>query len=110
LKILAAALLAWLLITLGPARGHPQPFPKPWLKAALCIQSKEGSWRDPGAPYYGGMQMDIGFQRTYGPHLLRRKGTADKWTPHEQLHVARRGYLARGWYPWPNTARKCGLL
>ena len=29
-----------------------------------------------GNGYYGGLQMDISFQRTYGAELLRRKGTA----------------------------------
>ena len=49
--------------------------------------------------------------RTYGGDLLRRKGTADKWTPVEQMWVAERAYRAgRGFYPWPNTARYCGLI
>src|SRR5687767_12923369 len=37
--------------------------------------------------YYGGLQMNLGFQRRYGRHLLRRKGTADRWTPLEQMWV-----------------------
>ena len=76
-----------------------------------CIQRYEGSWRDDGGPYYGGLQMDLSFQRAYGGDLLRRKGTADNWTPVEQMWVAERAYKAgRGFYPWPNTARACGLL
>ena len=55
--------------------------------------------------------MDIYFQRTYGPELLRRKGTANKWTAVEQMWVAERAYRSgRGFYPWPNTARYCGLI
>ena len=76
----------------------------------LCIHRYEGSWTDPNAPYYGGLQMDVGFQRTYGRELYRAKGTADNWSPLEQMWVAERAYLTRGFWPWPNTARFCGLL
>ena len=83
----------------------------PHKDAWLCIHRYEGPWNDPNAPYYGGLQMDISFQRTYGAHLLRRKGTADNWTPLEQMWVAERAYRSgRGFYPWPNTARYCGLI
>jgi hypothetical protein len=79
--------------------------------AWLCIHRYEGSWTDTGAPYYGGLQMDWGFMRTYGAELLRRKGTANHWTPVEQMWVAERAFRAgRGFYPWPNTARYCGLI
>ena len=55
--------------------------------------------------------MDIDFQRAYGPELLRRKGTANRWTAVEQMWVAERAYRSgRGFYPWPNTARYCGLI
>ena len=81
------------------------------LQAWMCIHRYEGDWRDPNPPYFGGLQMDIGFQRTYGWELLRRKGTADHWTPLEQIWVAERAYRSgRGFYPWPNTARYCGLI
>ena len=85
---------------------------KPPRKAAwLCIHRHEGAWSDPHPPYYGGLQMDISFQRAYGSQLLRRKGTADNWTPIEQMWVAERAFRSgRGFYPWPNTARYCGLL
>jgi hypothetical protein len=76
----------------------------------LCIHDHEGRWTDPDAPYYGGLQMDWEFQATYGPELLRKKGTADHWTPLEQMWVAERAYRTRGFWPWPNTARYCGLL
>ena len=77
----------------------------------LCIHQFEGAWSDPNPPYYGGLQMDIGFQRTYGRELLRRKGTANHWTPLEQMWVAERAHRSgRGYYPWPNTARYCGLI
>lgn len=78
----------------------------------LCIHSHEGAWNaNTGNGYYGGLQMDISFQRTYGPELLRAKGTADNWTPFEQMMVAERAHRSgRGFGPWPNTARMCGLL
>ena len=55
--------------------------------------------------------MDIAFQRAYGADLVRRKGTANNWSPLEQMWVAERAYRSgRGFYPWPNTARACGLI
>ena len=88
------------------ARAENPPHLREW----LCIHRYEGSWRDPGAPYYGGLQMDIKFQRAYGWNLLKRKGTADHWTPFEQMWVAERAWRKRGFSPWPNTARYCKLL
>jgi hypothetical protein len=88
-------------------RAHRPPHKAGW----LCIHRHEGPWNDPNAPYYGGLQMDIGFQRTYGGRLLRTKGTADRWTPLEQMWVAEKAHRSgRGYYPWPNTARYCGLI
>jgi hypothetical protein len=76
-----------------------------------CIHRYEAAWNDDSAPYFGGLQMDISFQRAYGAELLRLKGTAENWTPVEQMWVAERAYRAgRGFYPWPNTARACGLI
>lgn len=91
-------------------REHAQnpPHKRQW----LCIHRYEGAWRaKTGNGYYGGLQMDISFQRTYAPGLLRRKGTADRWTPLEQMWTAERAHRSgRGFYPWPNTARYCGLI
>lgn len=73
-----------------------------------------------GNGYYGGLQMDISFQSTYGPYVLgfpdaktmfQVKGTADRWTPREQMAVAQYAKdSGRGYYPWPNTARYCNLI
>ena len=82
----------------------------PHYTAWLCIHRYEGSWTDPNPPFYGGLQFDYGFQATYGRHLLKLKGTADHWTPLEQMWTAERAYRSRGFYPWPNTARYCGLI
>jgi hypothetical protein len=77
----------------------------------LCIHRFEGGWSDAGAPYYGGLQMDLTFQRHYGGYLLSAKGTAEHWSPLEQMWVAEHAYRSgRGFYPWPNTARYCGLI
>ena len=87
-------------------RGHRPPHLQAW----RCIHRYEGAWNDPNAPYYGGLQMDLSFQRTYGRRLLRSKGTADHWTPLEQMWVAEKAHRAgRGFHPWPTTARLCGL-
>jgi hypothetical protein len=83
----------------------------PHRRAWLCIHRYEGAWSDRGAPYYGGLQMDLGFQARYGGLLLRVKGTADNWTPLEQMWIAEKAYRSgRGFYPWPNAARYCGLI
>lgn len=78
----------------------------------LCIHRGEGAWSShTGNGYYGGLQMDISFQRSYGGYLLRNKGTANHWSPYEQMWVAERAYRSgRGFYPWPNTARACSLI
>ncbi|HWM14393.1 MAG TPA: hypothetical protein VNO56_07930 [Gaiellaceae bacterium] len=79
--------------------------------AWLCIHRYEGAWNDPHSPYYGGLQMDITFQRAYGRYLLGKKGTANRWKPLEQMWTAERARRSgRGFYPWPNTARRCGLI
>jgi hypothetical protein len=86
--------------------AHP-PHKRGW----LCIHRYEGGWSDSGDPYWGGLQMDRGFMRTYAPRFLLRKGWADRWTPLEQMWVAERAHRnGRGYYPWPSTARFCGLL
>ena len=80
--------------------------------AWVCIHQHEGAWNDSGDPYWGGLQMDRGFMRAYGSDMIARHkgGLADKWTPAEQIVVAERAYASRGFAPWPNTARSCGVL
>jgi len=92
--------------------AHDPPRRAQW----LCIYRHERHPRQgwstrTGNGYYGGLQMDISFQRTYGGWLLRQKGTANNWTSLEQIWVAERAYRSgRGFHPWPNTARYCGLI
>ncbi len=84
----------------------------PHLRAWLCIHRYEGPWdANTGNGYYGGLQMDMTFQRQYGAFLLRKKGPAHRWRPIEQIWVAERARRSgRGFYPWPNAARMCGLI
>jgi hypothetical protein len=82
-----------------------------WIERAfMCIHGFEGSWQDPNAPYYGGLQMDMSFQKAYGPEYLAKFGTADNWPISVQLAVGIKAYLSgRGFGPWPNTSRYCNL-
>ena len=88
----------------------------PRLRQWICIHRYERHPRQgwataTGNGFFGGLQMDLSFQRTYAPELLRKKGTANRWTALEQIWVAERAYRSgRGFTPWPNTARNCGLL
>jgi hypothetical protein len=84
-----------------------------WLNDAfLCIHRHEGSWTaNTGNGYYGGLQMDQRFMQRYGPDFVGRWGTADNWPSWAQLEAAARAHdSGRGFTPWPNTARFCGLL
>jgi hypothetical protein len=85
---------------------HP-PHRRIW----LCIHRYEGSWSDAGDPYWGGLQMDRGFMAGYAPRRLLRRGWAHRWSPLEQMWVAERALRSgRGFSPWPNAARLCGVL
>lgn len=82
------------------------------LQAFSCIHHYEGAWdSNTGNGYYGGLQMDLDFQNSYGADFLARWGTADNWPIWAQIQAAVRAYRSgRGFGPWPNTARACGLL
>lgn len=85
--------------------------PIPHYSAWMCIHSHEGSWTDLGDPYWGGLQMDRGFMTTYGSDFIRRfGGYANVWPVWAQMEAAERAFQVRGFSPWPNTARACGLL
>lgn len=82
------------------------------LREWTCIHNGEGAWNaDTGNGYHGGLQMDRDFMRTWGPDMLARYGGwAELWTPRDQMIVAERAWRQRGFQPWPQTARACGLL
>ena len=93
--------------------GYARPPIPGFLQGAfLCIHRFEGAWTsNTGNGYYGGLQMDASFQRRYGGDFVVRWGTADNWPAWAQLQTAVRAYRAgRGFDPWPNTARACGLI
>jgi len=84
-----------------------------WLNDAFsCIHRYEGSWdSNTGNGYYGGLQMDRAFQSLYGTRYVDRWGTADNWPVWAQIDAAVQAYRSgRGFGPWPNTARACGLV
>jgi hypothetical protein len=86
--------------------AHP-----PHKRGLMCIHRFEGNWSDSGDPYWGGLQMDRSFMSSYAPRVLLHRGWANRWTPLEQMWVAERAMRSgRGYSPWPNTARYCGLL
>lgn len=74
-----------------------------------CIHKREGAWNSvsPDGIYHGGLQMDYGFQKTYGPEFLARWGQAENWPVYAQLTAAERAYWGFGGYgpryfgPWP---------
>jgi len=94
------------------------PKPQPhlvhdWLfDAFVCIHHGEGAWNtNTGNGYYGGLQMNHDFMQHYGAEYLHQWGTADHWPAWAQIAVSIRAYRSgRGFYPWPQTARNCGLL
>lgn len=94
-----------------PASAHPHPHLWAWYRTsgARCVHHYEGSWTDPGAPYYGGFQMDRVFMRRWAPGRYHVAGTADHWTPAHQVAAVRRAVRTIGWGPWPATSRMCGL-
>jgi hypothetical protein len=119
--------------TVAPPRGGAALEPIGDEAAWLCIHNGtpvaggepgtdgqgEGPWNDAGDPYWGGLQMDRGFMSAYGSDFIREHrgegagglGLADSWTPREQMVAAERARSSgRGYYPWPLTARRCGLI
>ena len=97
-------------VALAAAGAARAAVPDWWKRDAMCVRAHEGAWTsNTGNGYYGGFQMDLTFQRRYGPGYLRRYGTADRWSPALQLAVAYRGWRTQGWGAWPNSARECGL-
>jgi hypothetical protein len=100
------------LLYVAGAEGHSES-PHGLVKQFMCIYRYENGgygWRaNTGNGYYGGLQMDRDFQRTWGREFYRRWGTANHWPKEVQLAVAIKAYFHRGFQPWPQTSRWCGL-
>jgi hypothetical protein len=95
-----------------PRGGHATLVPQPVgdVAAWICIHEHEGAWNDPDDPYWGGLQMDRSFMETWGADMIRKYGGwANRWSPRDQMVVAQRAYMHRGYEPWPETSRACGL-
>lgn len=70
----------------------------------------EGSWTDPGWPQWGGLQMSLGFQTTYGRVFYDRWGTADHWPAWAQLLTGTQAVRRLHSYgSWPSTRLPCGV-
>lgn len=108
------------VVRYGLSRGEVENF--------TCIHGHEGAWDDPDPPYWGGIQMDMNFMTTYGyfkgplptgerlhaskpGSFVRLWGTADHWPVWAQFVAGHNALVAgRGYYPWPTTARYCGII
>ena len=112
LPVMAVVHRAWLARDRAYVKQLERAVVPSWLvRAFLCIHHGEGAWNDSGDPYWGGLQMDRSFMLTYGADMVRRYGGwANVWPPAAQVEVAIRAHRTRGFYPWPNTARRCGLI
>lgn len=78
-----------------------------------CIHSKEGSWSDPNAPYYGGLQMSESWGSSRNRARLHLGGTANNWSALQQKWLAELEYrdhhYSSAWMSgqWPNTYPPC---
>lgn len=67
-----------------------------------------------GNGYYGGLQMDVTFQKTYNPTAVKVWGLASNWPRNAQMLAADRAYSgyngfgARGLGPWPTSRNQFG--
>jgi hypothetical protein len=108
IRKLRAMAHGWAVRNAGWAAFYRAHFPR-----LICIHTHEGAWNayNP-AGYYGGLQMDWSFMRTYGADKIARYGGRDAryWSAADQLAVAMRAVRVRGYYPWPNSARACGII
>ena len=75
--------------------------------------SYEGAWTsNTGNGYYGGLQMDWRLHAHLRPRVRAAAGARPTTGPSGRSSRRRRGRMTsgRGFTPWPNTARACGLL
>ena len=80
-----------------------------WLVSAFqCVHRYEGSWTaNTGNGYRGGLQFGSAEWARYGG---RYAPSADLATPSEQIAAGIAYHAVAGFWPWPNTARACGLI
>lgn len=79
-----------------------------WDRLAACESG--GNWSiNTGNGYYGGLQQDMQFWRSYGgPAFAARPDLASR---EQQIVVAERARdSGRGYRPWPTCARRLGLI
>lgn len=79
-----------------------------WDRLARCESG--GRWNiSTGNGYFGGLQMDMQFWRSYGgPTYASRPDLASR---EQQIVVAERARDGgRGYHPWPACARRLGLI
>jgi hypothetical protein len=77
-----------------------------WDRLAGCEST--GHWAaNTGNGYFGGVQMDMTFWRSYGgPAFAARPDLASRA---QQIAVAERGLARQGWAAWPACSRRLGL-
>jgi hypothetical protein len=99
---------AMLVVLVAGARGDGRSL----VRAFECIHRHEArTWdANTGNGFQGGLQMTATFQRVYGAEYVRLFGGAHMWPREVQIAVAIRAYAHEGFRPWPNTARRCGLV
>jgi hypothetical protein len=80
-----------------------------WLVDAFqCVHRHEGAWdANTGNGYWGGLQFGWREWQRFGGRYAPR---ADLAAPSEQIAAAIAYHAVSGFYPWPNTARRCGLI
>lgn len=79
-----------------------------WDRLAAC--ESHGNWSiNTGNGYFGGLQMDMQFWRSYGGPVFA--GRPDLASREQQIVVAERARdSGRGYHPWPTCARRLGLV
>jgi hypothetical protein len=110
--------VATVAATASAARARSAAFPHWWLREALCVHRHESvdwhrttDWLGRQSPDRGGMQIDVGTWHSRAPRRYPSEPSAA--TPHEQLVVAYRIWLANGHRfggnQWYLSAASCGV-
>jgi hypothetical protein len=78
------------------------------VQAFECVHRFEGAWgSNTGNGYFGGLQFGASEWQRFGG---RYAASAEQASPAEQITAAIGYHALAGFYPWPNTARACGLI